>query len=115
MKDSLLIISRIKKTIYYLDKIVDNFPLKEMVIRDNLKRNIFDLLETAYLANTFEGEQREYYQRILIVKIRTLDFYIQLSCDKKLINHKKYEKIGNHLLEITRLTYGWIKNNEASK
>ena len=113
--DKLLIITRIKKTIIYLDGIIDNFPTKEIVLRDKLKSTIFDLLEIAYLANSSENKERKKFQKELLVKIKLLDFYIKISCDKKIINYKRYEKIGKHLLEITKLVQAWIKNDEEDK
>jgi len=113
--DKLLIITKIKKTIVYLDNIVDNFPLKETILRDNLKNTIYQLLEIAYRANINVDEKRLIHQRELLVKMKMLDFYIKISCDKKIINYKKYEKIGVHLLMITKLIQAWIKKGLENK
>lgn len=114
-EDKLLIITKIKKTITYLDNIVDNFPLKEIILRDNLKNTIYQLLETAYFANINNYEIRLNYQKELLVKMKMLDFYIKISCDKKIISYKKYEKIGVHLLTITKLIQAWIKKGLKDK
>jgi hypothetical protein len=111
-EDKLLIITRIKKTIIYLDGVIDNFPIKEIILRDKLKGTIFDLLEIAYLANGSDKDIRVSYQKQLLVKIKMLDFYIKISCDKKIINYKRYEKVGKHLLEITKLVHAWINSEE---
>ncbi len=113
--DKLLIITKIKKTIVYLDNIVDNFPLKETILRDNLKNSIYQLLEIAYRANINVDEKRLIHQKELLVKMKMLDFYIKISCDKKIINYKKYEKIGVHLLMITKLIQAWIKKGLENK
>ena len=39
----------------------------------------------------------------IIVDIRMLEFYIKKSLDKKIINYRKYEVLGNHLLEINKM------------
>lgn len=113
--DKLLIITKIKKTIVYLDNIVDNFPLKETILRDNLKNSIYQLLEIAYRANINVDEKRLIHQKELLVKMKMLDFYIKISCDKKIINYKKYERIGVHLLMITKLIQAWIKKGLENK
>lgn len=37
MKDNLKVITNIKKTILYLDKIIINMPNSDIVLKDNLK------------------------------------------------------------------------------
>lgn len=108
MKDSLNIITELKKTILYLDKIVVNFPSNERVLKDKIREELYDLLEILYMANEFR-DKRKKYQFKAIVKIKMLDFYLKVSCDKKYISYKKYQKVSLHLLDILRLLYGWIK------
>ena len=47
-----------------------------------------------------------------------LDFYINVSYEKKLLSIKQFESIGKHLLETFVLTQAWIKsgiNNEEKE
>jgi len=113
MKDNLLIITNIKKTIVYLDTVIDNFPTKEIVLRDNLKKSTYELLELSYMANIYNGEKRLDYQKRTLVKIKLLDFYLKRSHEKKIISHKKYTTVSNHLLSITKLIQAWIKSEDA--
>jgi len=39
-----------------------------------------------------------------------LEYYITKSLKKKIINFKKYEIIGNYLLEINKMVNAWIIN-----
>ena len=64
MKDKLLIITKIKKTIIYLDKIVINFPNKERVLKDKLIESLYDLIYLSYKAN-ITGD-KSYKQELLI-------------------------------------------------
>jgi hypothetical protein len=111
--DKLLIITRIKKTIIYLDGLIENFPNKETVLKDKLKNTIFELLEIAYIANINIEDIRIKHQKELLVKMKMLDFFIKISFDKKYISYKKYGQIGKHLLEINKLIQGWIKSEES--
>ena len=52
------------------------------------------------------------YMKDIIVKIRMLEYYIKISLDKKIINYKKYENIGNHLLEINKMIVSWFYNEK---
>lgn len=109
MKDKLLIITKIKKTIIYLDKIVINFPNKERVLKDKLIESLYDLLYLSYKANI---TQNKYYKQELLIKIRLIDFYLSISLDKNYISYKKYTQIVNHLIELIKMIHGWI--NEKS-
>ncbi len=107
MKDNFKIIINIKKTILYLDKVLINFPNNEKVLKDKIGSTMYDVLELTYLAN--EVSDRYLYQKKIIVKIKMLDFYLKISCDKKYISYKKYIKISNYLLDILKSLYSWAK------
>lgn len=109
MKDNLLIITRIKKTIIYLDKIVTNFPNKEKILRDNISNSLYKLLYLSYKANL---TQNKYYKKELIIEIKLIDFYLNISVDKKYISYKKYISITNHLIELIKMIQGWINEKK---
>ena len=111
MKDKLLIVTKIKKTIDYLECITNNFPKVEYELKNSIIKTIYQLLELAYKANVFKETK---YMKELIVKIRMLDYFIKVSLDKKIINYKKYEIMGKHLLELKKMTISWI-NYENSR
>ena len=87
MNDKLLIITKIKKTIIYLDKIIINFPNKETVLRDNITKTLYKLLYLSYKANI---TQNKYYKQEILIQIKLIDFYLSISLDKKYISYKKY-------------------------
>lgn len=111
MKDRFKVISSLKKTIIYLDKVVINFPNSERVLKDKIMSTIYDVLELTYFSN--ELEDRVIYQKKIISKIKMIDFYFKLSLDKKYINYKKYVKINNNLLNNLKLIYGWIRYEKS--
>ena len=51
MQDKLLIVSKIKKTISYVDNVLINFPNTEYILKNNIVSNFYDLLELIYKAN----------------------------------------------------------------
>lgn len=114
MKDTLNMITELKKTIIYLDKIVINFPGNERVLKDKVREEMYSLLELLYMANEFK-EKRKEYQIMSIVKIKMMDFYLKIACDKKYISYKKYQKVSLHLLDLFKQIYGWIRNEEKEK
>jgi hypothetical protein len=112
MNDKLLIITKLKKTIEYIDKILDNYPHKYIELKQRLINALYDMLELAYLANN--DIQRYNNQNICIVKLEMIDYYLKLSYKKDIISRKKFESISNHLLEIKKMLFGW-RNYETDK
>ncbi len=113
MKDELLIITKVKKTILRFNKIVANFPRNEITLRDNIKSEMYDLLKNTYLANNFI-EDRKRYQNLMLVNIKMVDFYINEAYTSKYISKKQYISISTHLIEIFKMIKGWV-NIEKSK
>lgn len=113
MKDELLIITKIKKTILRFNKIVANFPRNETILRDNIKSEMYSLLRNTYFANNFI-EERKKYQSLMLVNIKMVDFYINEAYTSKYISSKQYISISSHLLEIFKMIKGWV-NIEKSK
>lgn len=113
MKDELLIITKIKKTILRLNKIISNFPRNEIVLRDGVKSEMYSLLKNAYLANN-SIDDRKMYQSLMLVNIKMVDFYMNESYKSKYISEKQYISISTHLIEIFKMIKGWV-NIEKSK
>ena len=112
MSDKLLIITKLKKTIEYIDKILDNYPHKYIELKQRLIDSLFDLLELAYLANN--NIDRNNNKGKCIVKLEMIEYYLKLSYKKDIISKKKFESISNYLLEIKKMLFSW-KNYEESK
>ena len=87
MQDKLLIISKIKKTISYVDNVLINFPNTEYVLKNNIISNFYDLLELIYKANIHKDI---FFMKEGIVKIRMIEYFIKTSLEKKIISFKKY-------------------------
>ena len=53
------IIQFIRELLVKIDKELDNFPKKDIEIKNRIRNNSFDLLEIAYAANTTSNEKRK--------------------------------------------------------
>ena len=51
MHEKLVIVNDIKKTIFYLDKIIVNFPRTEKVLKDKISNTYYEVLELIYFSN----------------------------------------------------------------
>ena len=105
MQDKFLIATKVKKTIIYMEKMLENYPHTENVLRNKIIDKAYNLLENTYKANIYKEIN---YMKEILVDIKMLEFYIKKSLDKKIINFKKYEVIGNHFLELNKMISAWI-------
>lgn len=101
----------IREFILTIDKDMDNFPKKDIEIKNKIRMNSYDLLEIAYEANSTQDV--EYKKKLLnrmIAKIKVLDFLVNMTYDKKIITEKKYYKFGNKLDDIIKYVTGWVNS-----
>lgn len=99
----------IRELVIYIDKYLDNFPKKDIEIKNRIRNISYDLLELAYKANITKENKIEYINDI-IAKIKVLDFLLNLCYDKEIINMKRYTKFGEKLYDILKYSIGWQKS-----
>ena len=105
------IINFIRELIIHIDNNLDNFPKKDIELKNRIRNASYDLLEVAYIANITSNE--EYKRKLLeeiIAKVKIIDFLLNLCYDKKIINNKRYTKFGEKLDDNLKYTLGWMKS-----
>lgn len=115
-KEKFKVINFIRELINNIDKNLDNFPKKDIEIKNRIRNASFDLLELTYEANTTSNDElRVAIIDKCIAKAKVIDFLINLSYDKQIINNKRYIKFGEAIDEIVKYLVGWKKsiNNGA--
>ena len=103
------VINFIRELVIYIDKYLDNFPKKDIEIKNRIRNISYDLLELAYKANITKENKIEYINDI-IAKIKVLGFLLNLCYDKEIINMKRYTKFGEKLDDILKYSIGWQKS-----
>lgn len=110
-KEKFQVIEFIRQFILTIDKELDNFPKKDIELKNRIRNSSYDLLELAYAANTTKNnEKKQEILEIIITKIKVIDFLLNLCYDKEIINHKKYIKLGEKMNDIIKYTIGWTKS-----
>lgn len=103
------VINFIRELVVYIDKHMENFPRKEIEIKNRIRNTSYDLLEVAYMAN-ITSQNKEFYIEQIIVKVKIIDFLLNICYDKQIINYKRYVKFGEKLDDILKYTIGWKKS-----
>jgi len=116
MSSNFMLLNNTKKTIDYINKQLINYPKSERVLKDNIERNMYEIIELIfyYSINTLD-RIKEKYLKDLIVKLSMLDFYIEASYNKKLINKKKMMSISMFIIEIRKIVYEIIRNDKVRR
>ena len=112
------ILQYIRELLIMIEKEMINFPKKDIELKNRIRNNAYDILEIAYEANT--AEEIEYKKMLLlkvIAKIKVIDFLLNMSYDKGIINEKRYYKFGNKMDDIVKYVTGWLKvlNKDKTK
>ncbi len=104
------VIQFIRELILYIDKNLDNFPKKDIELKNRIRNNSYDLLEIAYLANSSKdvSRKKELLEQV-IAKIKVIDFLLNICYEKQIINSKRYMKFGTKMDDILKYTLGWLK------
>lgn len=110
-KDKFKVINFIRELLINIDKNLENFPKKDIEIKNRIRSNSYDLLELAYEANTCEDTRKksELIDKC-IAKVKIIDFLVNLSYTKQIINNKRYLKFGEAIDEIVKYLVGWKKS-----
>ena len=102
------VIQFIRKLLIIIDKNMENFLKKDLELKNKIRNNTYDLLETAYEANSIEDVNiKNRLLNKMIAKVKVIDFLLNLTYDKQIITEKKYYKIGNKLDDIIKYITGW--------
>lgn len=112
-EEQFITVLKIKEFIGGLNKIVVNIPNNEKIIKEKIIEDAYQLLEIVYKANfTMDYDERKKNKIIALTKISMLDYYFEICYKNKYINEKCLIKECDQLLNINKMIYAWIKNEE---
>lgn len=107
------VINFIREFILLIDAKMENFPKKELELKNRIRMNSYDILELSYQANSIVNkEKKKELITLILSKIKVIDFLLNLSYDKEIINQKQYYKFGTKMDDITKYTCGWLNSLE---
>ena len=105
------VINFIRELILKIDGELENFPKKDIELKNRLRTNSYDLLEISYFANNISDITTKKVEiEKAIAKIKVMDFLINLCYDKQIINQRKYIKLAERIDDIVKYLIGWEKS-----
>lgn len=104
------ILQYLREFLIMIDTDMDNFPKKDIELKHKIRMSSYEILEMAYEANILDDiQEKKKLLKKIIAKIKVIDFLLNLSHDKMIINEKRYYKFGNKLDDILKYISGWLK------
>lgn len=101
------------KTINYINKILPNFPKKEVVLKQNIEKTCYEVIENIFAYNINESTRiKDKNIKDLLISLSMLDFYVRVSYDKKIISKHQFEVVSRFITEIKKMVYG-LKKREV--
>lgn len=101
------------KTVNYINKILPNFPKKEVVLKQNIEKTCYEVIENIFAYNINESTRiKDKNIKDLLINLSMLDFYVRVSYDKKIISKHQFEVVSRFITEIKKMVYG-LKKREV--
>ena len=107
-----LLVDKCKNFVRFVHEISRNYPRSEYLLKDQLTRVTFEVLELIITTNLID-ENKLTNKKIVIAKLSILDFYLDESYQRKCINERTMKKGSRMLEEMIKMTYGWC-NTDAN-
>lgn len=99
---------------YCIKYIFPSFNKDNYILKHEVEKNIYSLLENVAYANYNKGSVREKYLKSVCVNISLLDCYFNDMKDNNIIKEKRFVSTIRYLNEIKKMVFGWI-GSEKSK
>lgn len=108
------VIQYVRDFINFLECSLDNFPKKDIELKHKIRELSFDILELSYIANTLSSkQQKKETLELMIAKIKIIDFLLNFTYDKAIINSKRYTSFFTKLDMILKYVTGWLNVTES--
>lgn len=115
METKFKLLSTTEKMIRYINRQLINYPKKEIILKQSIEKNQYELLECIFAFNINQVSRiKEKYLKNYLVKLSMFDFFVRESYHKKYLSKKQMESVTKLIVESRKITYGLIKS-ETSK
>ena len=114
--DKFKVIQFTRELLLMIDKEMENFPKKDIELKNRIRNNTYDILELNYEANSTPNiELKTKLINKVFAKLKIIDFLLNLSLDKKIITQKKYYKLADKIDDVLKYETGWMNQLNSIK
>lgn len=106
------LLSETEKLIAYMNRVLPNLPKKEVVLKNNIEKNQYELIENIFASNINHKSTRirEKNLKDVLIKLSMFDFYARQLYHKKYISEHQLDCMTRLFQEIRKITYGLISS-----
>ena len=113
METKFKLLSNTEKIIAYMNRQLPNFPKKEIVLKNNIEKTQYDMIECVFAFNIQQSTRiKEKYLKDYLIKLSLFDFYVRESYHKKYLSKHQTECLGKILIESRKVAYGIVRSME---
>lgn len=113
MSSDFVLLNKTYQTVEFINKILENFPKKEVSIKVYLERVLYEMVESLFAFNINNSIKiREKYIKEYLVKISMVNFLMHESFHKKCITYKQSEHLAKILLDLKKIGVTILKGLE---
>lgn len=107
------LLANTEKLIAYMNRQLPNFPKKEIVLKNNIEKNQYELIENVFGYNIQQSIRiKEKYLKDYLIKLSMFDFYIRQSFHKKYLSKHQVDCLSRIIIECRKVAYGLIRSVE---
>ena len=108
--EKFIIARRARQTLNFIIKNTECFPVKYVVLKNNIITEAYSMLRNIYKANILKdiNDKKE-----IIVNIEMLNYYLDESLRRGILSKKKFLSYGKYLYEIDQMIRSWIINEKS--
>lgn len=109
MNSNFILLNKCYKFVEYYEEILINFSKKNMVLKNNIEKTYYEMIENLFAYNINTNERiKEKYIKDFLVKLSMIDFYTKEGYHKKNISFRQFEILGMNITEMRKMTHGII-------
>ena len=114
MNSNFQLLNNVEKTYWYINKMLINIPKNEMKIKSYVDENMLDIvkLTLSYQINSDNMRIRKGNIKEILIKLSLVDFFVLEIYKRGYIKKKKYMSITNYIIEIRKISYGLLRNED---
>ncbi len=113
MNTNFNLLNMVTKTNQYVDKLIVNFPKREVVLKNRLENCMFSLVELIFSYEIQNVSRiKEKYLKDMLIQLSMFNYYINFSYERKYISKRQSHVVGRYLVEIRKMIYGVIRSEK---